>query len=30
MAKTIEKPKVQQEGREVVHNAFIEPLWVQK
>jgi len=30
MAKTIEKPKAQQEGREVVHNVFVEPMWVQK
>jgi hypothetical protein len=29
MAKTIEKPKAQQ-GREVVHNAFIKPMSVQK
>lgn len=30
IAKTIEKPKAQQEGGEVVHNAFVEPMWVQK
>jgi hypothetical protein len=28
--KNFEKPKAQQEGREVVHNVFVEPMWVQK
>jgi len=28
--KFFEKPKAQQEGREVVHNVFVEPMWVQK
>ncbi len=29
MAKKIVKPKAQQ-GRKVVHNAFVEPMWVEK